>query len=294
MSTRPPIPQGNPPAYAFVTRIYKRPLRPVVLVSAGMAGLWTLLWGISSFRDISRDHKDALSDFVPFDIVLGALFCAAAAIELFGITAASMQRLALVRLYAFGTVAAALLVFAAQILNIILDFKFKSKLINQCTTANTGDTVLVSDGWWGTSRKILDAAQASSWCNNIYTRQVVADFAWLIVTIILAALFTSVVFSYYRQLLDPNFSRAPSNQIRMQAFGGYPPPPGAPYGAAYAPGAHYGDQDYVPPYDPSKLPTYDGTGRQTPEKEDDQKLAFGPPQGYSTATNPFERKAEEP
>jgi len=302
MSTRPPIPQGNPPAY-FIGRVYKKSLRPIVIISASCSAVWTLLWGISSFKDISNDRGNSLPDFVPFDIVLGALFCAAAVIEIAGIAAATMQRLAFVRLYAYGTVVAALLVTAAQIMGIALDFKFKGKLLDLCTKANTGESVVEFDGWWGATRQTLSAKGAADFCNSRFTRDMVANFAWLIVTAILAALFTSVVFSFYRQLLDPNFSRAPSSQIRMQAFAAHPP--NAPYGAEYAPGQQYGaprygEPEYAPPYDPAKLPSYDGNGRQTPEKDGDHKQAFDrapSPEGYhasAPATNPFQRRAEEP
>ena len=50
-----------------------------------------------------------------------------------------------------------------------------------------------------------------------------------------------------------------------------------------------------PPYDPAKLPEYDGTGRQTPEKEQHEKMQMEESiYDAGHTSNPFERKAEEP
>ena len=122
--------------------------------------------------------------------------------------------------------------------------------------------------------------------------------------VVLSLLFASIVFAYYRQLLDPAstaYPRAPSDQIRMQAFqGGYPAPAGPPPGRGYT-------EDYVPQYDPYKLPGYDAQGRATPlEKQEEQKSwgaeasaaqaqSYAPPPGPPPqASNPFERRAEDP
>ncbi|KZV80248.1 hypothetical protein EXIGLDRAFT_845716 [Exidia glandulosa HHB12029] len=269
MSTRPPIPQGNPPTYAFVTRVYRRSLRPIVIICAVTSAIWTLLWYVSNFQDINNDTDNSLPQFVPFDIALGALFMGAFAIELFGVFAATTQRLPLVRFYSFLTLLAALFIAAAQIIQIVLDFKYKSTLLNMCVEANTGSTIIVPHGWWGSTRRILTQPEAQSFCKSILNRNIFADFAWLIVSSILALLFASIVFAFYRQLLDPAsmaYPRAPSDQVRMQTFGAYPPPAGAP--RPY-------NEDYVPPYDPHKLPGYDAQGRATPEEKDEPKQAWG-------------------
>jgi len=285
-----------------VARITKRSLRVPVITSAVCAAIWTLLWGIASFRAIEYNREDGFPELVPFSIALGVLFSVACLIEVFGVYAATTQRLPLVRMYTFGSIAASLIVIGAQIIIIVTDFLHKGKHIDSCVKFNTGADVYVSRGWWGETRR-LEESEAKDWCNDRLRREIIADFAWLIVTSILAALFTSVVFSYYRQLLDPSFSRAPSNQIRMQAFTVYPP--GAqPYGGY---GNPYGGQpDYVPAYDSAKLPGYEGSGRQSPEKELGQPMPtnYAPPPGPppqqvsaaagGNATNPFERRAADP
>lgn len=96
------------------------------------------------------------------------------------------------------------------------------------------------------------------------------------------------------------YPRAPSDQVRMQTFGMYPAPAGAP------PRAY--NEDFVPPYDPHKLPGYDAQGRDTPEEKvgDDAKQPWGaeaqsrpqfapppgPPPQASAAANPFEHRED--
>ena len=85
---------------------------------------------------------------MPFSIALGALFSAACLIEVFGVYAATsvctmafaprslhltprpsaQQRLPLVRMYTFGTIAASLIVIGAQIIIIVTDFLYKVRL----------------------------------------------------------------------------------------------------------------------------------------------------------------------
>lgn len=115
---------------------------------------------------------------------------------------------------------------------------------------------------------------------------------------VLGLLFSSIAFAYYHQALDPtsvaNFSRAPSNQVRMDAYptnnysmpylgygqgqpGSFAPPAGPPPGAGvYAPPAG------PPPgkgYGASDLPAYEGGSN---DGHDDKK------------ENPFEDFEEAP
>jgi hypothetical protein len=79
---------------------------------------------------------------------------------------------------------------------------------------------------------------------------------------VLALLFTSVAFGYYRQVIDPsspaNALRAPSNQVRMDIFpSNYNPPYDPGYQPAYAPA--YAPPAGSPPSD-SKPPEYSYAG----------------------------------
>lgn len=79
---------------------------------------------------------------------------------------------------------------------------------------------------------------------------------------VLALMFTSVAFGYYRQLIDPsspaNAFRAPSNQVRMDIFpSSYNPPYDPGYQPSYAPA--YAPPAGSPPSD-SKPPEYSYAG----------------------------------
>jgi len=281
MSTRPPIPQGRPPPYAFVGRVYRRNLRPVVIACGCLAGLWTLIWGISEFQAINIDKSSTVSSLATFDIILGALYLTTTAIEAFGVFSAVTQRIPLVRLYTLLSLVAALLVFAAEVITIVLDFMFRQRLINECTEANTGD-IVISRGWWGSTQTgFLDSDDANRFCTNLFNHNVFADFAWLFVSTILSLMFSAVAFSFYRQLLDPASTLVARQQAERIPLGAYPP---AQFNYPPPSGPAPNQPDYVPPY-PGKLPGYDfGEQELGPEKD--------PGYGAST-TNPFERRAEE-
>ncbi|KZT43352.1 hypothetical protein SISSUDRAFT_686606 [Sistotremastrum suecicum HHB10207 ss-3] len=251
MFRRPAPPQGHPPPYAFVTRVYQKSLRPVVLAMGFAAWLWTLLWAISNFQDISGDRSHNLPKFVVFDIVLGALYISVTAMETFGIAAVYLQNLALVRLYVGMSLLAAFIVSGAELLNIVLHFTLKDTLINECTQAATNETISFNFGFFGGhTSEVLTPDEAKQWCNNAWSHDTFSDFAWFLVGTILGLLFASTVYSYYHQLLDPTSvaSRLPraTEDVNLNTFpsNSYAPPPGLPPSTS------------APPYDPAKLPKY--------------------------------------
>jgi len=282
--SRPPPPQGAPPpSYTFVNKMYSRSLRPVVISSTFLAGLWALLWGISSFRDISIDKNHATRLEV-FDIVLGSLYMATFTIELFGLVSAYLQRLVMIRLYAFLVLGAALIVTAADLIRVIVHFAFKDELINECTALATGDTIETRFGIWGpTSTTTLSPQDAAQFCNSAWSNDSASEVIWFLVAGVLSFLFAALAFAYYRQMLDP---ASPANTQRKPRGGGgpehYSPPymPELPYqgggAGAYAPplGPPPAAQSsvYVPAYDSAKLPDYaervsDGKGDRKGEED---------------------------
>lgn len=107
-----------------------------------------------------------------------------------------------------------------------------------------------------------------------------STIAWLILGLLFTMFFASAVYSFYRQLLDPNTfraPRAPSDQVRLDALrhqqqqpygGGYMPYPGFNNNVpVYAPpaGPPPAAAGYnVPPYEDGRLPGY---GTETPAKD---------------------------
>ncbi|KAI0827344.1 hypothetical protein BC628DRAFT_1369102 [Trametes gibbosa] len=181
--------------------------------------------------------------FAIFDIVLGTIYSVACAIEVFGVVAATMQRLALVRIYAMLSLVGSLAVIGAGFLRVIIHFVFKSGLIDECEKIAEGQGVEIRFGiWFHHFKEKLTPAEAQSFCNDAWNRDSVREIIFLIFEIILSIFFTMIAFAYYQQVLDPtsaaNVSRAP---VPTTALDGYPdhynrPYDSEPYDApAYAP-----------------------------------------------------------
>jgi len=284
--TRPPPPQGPPPTYAFVTRVYRRNLRPVILIIAGISSLWALVWAVGSFRAMKIPGQAGSPKFATFSLVLGILYMTAFVIQTLGVVAAFTQRITLIRLYAFLSVLSALVVIGAGLLRTITHFMFKSELISECTSLATGEEVIYRYGFWGpVTYDNLTPEQAARWCQNEWGRDSWTEIVSVICEAIAGAFFTAVSFAYYRQSLDPtspaNASRTPSGRT-----GEYPshynppydapaptyaPPPGPPP----PPGA--GDDAKPPGYGFGAGPDYDAQGKFKREKEDDPFADFEAP-----------------
>ncbi|KAJ7130330.1 hypothetical protein C8R44DRAFT_978441 [Mycena epipterygia] len=261
MDTRPPPPTGAP-RFAF-NRVYRTNLRPVIIGVASLSALWSLFSCIGFFRSINIDKQEGAPKLATFEIVLGAIYMAIFVIETFGVTAAVLQRLALVRLYAILSLVVIGLTAGGGIFQVIVHFTAKSDIINECTNLTEGSTTAVYPfGFFGPSRHdILSPQDAAQWCNDQYDRNSWQDIVALLIMIFLAASFSVVTWGYYRQVLDPTSVANFVRPVRTNNFPSHYNPPynasvpnlGYGYNAPYA-GAPYagappfaGRQMYAPP-----------------------------------------------
>lgn len=84
---RSPPPSGPTPLYAkAVRRFIPYSLRPVIIFSSLLSAAYLLILGISDFRASTRYGNSG--KLKTFDIIQGALFLAAAIVELIGFQAA--------------------------------------------------------------------------------------------------------------------------------------------------------------------------------------------------------------
>jgi len=250
-------PPGRAPGY--VGRVYKSSLRPVVLVVSGLAALWATLYGISSFRVLGDDESKNVPGLRTMALALGILYMVAACIEVFGFITAMMQRAGMARIYAILSILSSVLIVGGNLTQVVFHFTQKNNLINLCTSETTGDTVCYGWGLFTPShRATLSGDEARDWCNAEWKKDSLSSILTVLVESILLALFVSIAFAYYQQVVDPT---SPVNETRINRPGFapqnynppyepqfYPPPPGAPPG-------HY-DQGFVPPYDANKPPGY--------------------------------------
>ncbi|KAL1679326.1 hypothetical protein EV122DRAFT_289695 [Schizophyllum commune] len=302
MSTRPPPPQGAPPPYAFVNRVYQRNLRPIVLTTTFLAGLYALFLTVGAFRSVGTERDNTnLQPLVNFSIAIGALSAFALAIEIFGFASALLQRVPLVRIYALLSAFTTLIVIAGGIVRLIVHFHFKDAIIDECSSLTEGQDVYTYPfGFWGpVHEEQVSEAEAARWCKAHWDHDSWGEVIELLITTFLALLFSMIAFAFYRQLLDPaspaNASRAPSNEFRSGNAAHYAPPynasvPGLGYGygqPAYGQPA-YGQPMYAPPAgpppgflgpdkgfggaaehdDPFEPPKYSGEGRRSADAKD--------------------------
>jgi len=289
MSSRQP-PPGAPPSYAFANRLYRYNLRPVVLTIATLSALWALLSSIGFFRSISTERADNVPKLATFSIVLGALYAGMFALEAFGVLAAVTQRVPFVRIYAFLSAIAALIVIAAGLIQVIVHFTLKADIVSECTDLSENQTIAVYPfGLFGpVHHDILSPEDAASWCNDAWDHDSWADIVSLLITIFLAGLFSVIAFSYYRQMLDPS-SVANSSRVPAERFGvpsHYNPPY---YNSASVPNLGYDyrshEQQFAPPPGPppqreegyDKPPEYLGGNMPLSEDKDDPFADFDRP-----------------
>ncbi|KAF8177662.1 hypothetical protein BJ912DRAFT_930248 [Pholiota molesta] len=260
------IPIGAPPSYAFVTRMYRSNLRPVVLIAAFFAALWTLFSGIGFFRNASIYSENDKTKLHLFSIILGALTFGVMAIEIFGLYAAGTQKVALVRAYAYLSALVFLIVVAIGLIRTVIHFSSKSDLISICAQFATGQT-LVYTGFFGPVHETdtLTPDEAQSWCQAQWDRSSWSEVVSFLITSVLAAFFVAIAFSYLRQVLDPTSAANASREPQRTGAGNfnYPSPYNPPYGGApgYYPaypapaGPPPGADAFVaPPYDPEGKP----------------------------------------
>ncbi|KAI0061081.1 hypothetical protein BV25DRAFT_1826922 [Artomyces pyxidatus] len=233
--------RDNPPPYAFVTRVYRSSLRPVVVPIALITGIWTLVWYIGLFKEIKTDDDNHEKKLATFAIALGALYLAAALIEFFGVAAGATQRFALIRIYSFLSVVAAVLVIGAGLVRVIVHFMLKGELISECTTLASNKKVDFTWGIWGPHLdKALSPDQASTWCNNAWSHDSWSEIISLIVEILLMAFLTLLAFSYAHQ--------SQQDFVAPQRLPAAYAPPYAAAGPTYAaPQVHYEPPAGPPP-----------------------------------------------
>ncbi|KAG8877669.1 hypothetical protein FRB97_003196 [Tulasnella sp. 331] len=180
------------------------------------------------------------------------------------------------RIYNYLSILAVLIVIAAESIRFSVYFTQKSSLIGTCTSQATGEDVVTYGSFWGSSSdQVLTASDAQQFCENSWTRSVWASVAWLIISIILSVLFVSLAFAFYHQLLLPE-QLPPSQAYNMNNMQREPYNPQSGYQYPAPPGAPPFREDYVPPYDPAKVPDYYEGGVDAPkEKPVDGPLNLG-------------------
>lgn len=157
------------------------------------------IWGVSAFQDISND-KYISHTIGTFDIIIGALYMGLLILELFGLFAAFKQSAPLVRIYSLLGVAGILCVMTAEMLRVIIHFKYKHQIIDTCITDVTTTDDAICNGPF-CSHGPLSQKDGKDWCNSHYNRDSFGDIAWFLVASFFSGLFNVFSWGYLHQLL---------------------------------------------------------------------------------------------
>ncbi|KAI6112385.1 hypothetical protein EV401DRAFT_203077 [Pisolithus croceorrhizus] len=242
-------PSGAPPAYTYVTRVYKRSLRPIVLAMALVAALWSLAFAVAGYRELATDENDNFHNLAPLAAVQGTLYTLALLFQGFGIAAVATQRTRFIRMFTYLSALTSLFAVGVSFMRVITHFTFKIRGFWISHSLRMGVWIRQMYGFWTNNPgSNLDATDAATYCNDAWSHDSWAEILLLVLLIVVGLLFTSTAFAYYRQVIDPtspvNSSRTPANQVRMDDFPAYHAPYDAP---AYAP--------------PAGPPPFDGEGK---------------------------------
>ncbi|KAI9464045.1 hypothetical protein BJY52DRAFT_882953 [Lactarius psammicola] len=190
----------HPIPYAYVSRMTKKSLRSAVFPIAVLGAIWTLIYAIQVFQQLSTDQAQHEKRLATFAITLGSLYAGTTAIFVFGIVAAATRRLALIRVFSFLAIVAAVIVIASAVLRTIVHFMLKDELISECTTLAQGTDVVFRWGiWTADPTDSLTPDEAAKFCKKAWNHDSFSEIAWLIGEIALMSLFAIIAFSYAQQ-----------------------------------------------------------------------------------------------
>ncbi|KAF8308932.1 hypothetical protein DL93DRAFT_2170699 [Clavulina sp. PMI_390] len=226
MATRAP-PDAPPPSYAVISRVYRHSLRPVVLSTAVVSAAYAALWGGSAFHDIHYDNS-VVNSIGTFDLIIGIIYMA--------------ERAALVRTYSLLGLLSILLVGAAEMIRIVIHFKYKSTIINNCISIATSSTNSCPDNSEYCFDPPLNSGDANNWCNSHFNKGSFSDIVWFLIAIAVACVFNFVAWGYLHQLLSVG--------RRLEAGAGVGPAEGHIGNRS----DHIGLQTYAPRYQPPNYP----------------------------------------
>ncbi|KAF8909763.1 hypothetical protein CPB84DRAFT_1842985 [Gymnopilus junonius] len=214
---------------SFFKQLYKASWKNPIIAVAGLNGLryayaavCLLRWELvliqiltviflqhNAFQDAIVDDAEAATNLFRVSIALGVMYMISFVIELYGIIGVSLQRLSLVRAYLRLTFLASVLIISAGVLNGIAYFSFAEELMWECMSLATEGrgyekSLFRSRPWPGSvfavSKRVARKQCIYAWINQSWF-QVASVFLF---SFIPAVIYYVMVYTYYRQTVDPN------------------------------------------------------------------------------------------
>ncbi|PPQ76593.1 hypothetical protein CVT26_012783 [Gymnopilus dilepis] len=225
-----------PKPESFVKQLYKASWKNPIIAVAGLNGLryafayvfssvilvlynafqdaivddaGTTAFSVRSLPMLMQSRTEGAHNLFRVSIALGVMYMISFVIELYGIIGVSLQRLSLVRAYLYLTLLASVLIISAGALNGIAYFSFAEELMRECVSLATEGrayekSLFRSRPWPGSvyavSKRLARKQCIYSWITQSWF-QVASVFLF---SFIPAVIYYIMVYTYYRQTIDPN------------------------------------------------------------------------------------------
>jgi len=216
-----------------------------MIVVAVLGALWASFAAVGYFRNVSYYNRQDATTLAVIAIILGAVYAFIAVVECFGIWVGVTRKIKPARIFAWLTAVVFILVVAAGLAKVIIHYTLKNQIIDACVSSVDGGTYVFSGFWGPITSGTIDRASAEAWCNRSWNRGSWSEIIAFLCIAFLAAMFASISFGFYRQVLDP------ASVLNAWRTG---PPTGGMMPTHYAPPYAGGYVQPAPPYQPGPAP----------------------------------------
>jgi hypothetical protein len=199
---------SQPKSESFVAKLYKASWKNPVIALAGLNGLRYAFSCYNAFGDALIDEEEEAEHLFTVSLALSAIYVITFFIQIYGIIGVSLQRLSLVRVYLYLTFFAMLLVTTAAILRGVTYFTLGGELVLECITL-----ALEGRGWqkslfrghpWPSSVVPYPEQLAEKQCISAWKHHSLNHIAAVVLfNIIPAMVYYLVVYTYYKQTINP-------------------------------------------------------------------------------------------
>jgi len=194
----------------IIHALYTRNWRRVVIVAAVLN---TFRFGVhvtQAYQDYHVDLAQNMPGLATTSLSVCGMYFLAVCIESYGIYCACVQRVSLVRIYTILSFAAALLVCAAGLTNMLNFFTFKNEILDECAKLSMAGqlstkSMFTSDHWPGNAPgSTISPYDAKPGCLKGWESSSTSQLTTFILVYILPSIFVFLIpFAYYRQLINP-------------------------------------------------------------------------------------------
>jgi hypothetical protein len=202
---------SQPKSKSFVSKLYIASWKNPIIAVAGLNGLRYAFAIHNAFQDAIVDDEEDADNLLMVSLTLGVMYMFAFFIEIYGITAVSMQRLGLIRIYLYLTFFASLLVTGAGITRGVSYFSFAEELVLECVSLAVDGRAYERSTFrsrpWPISVFAIEENFARKQCVYAWVHQSWSQVASVFIfAFIPSVLYYLMVYTYYRQTTDPKHS----------------------------------------------------------------------------------------